>query len=68
MTKSTIITSPMPSEIKAHRLLAGLTQKAAAELVFSSLRAWEEWESGRRRMHAAQWKYFLIAISEFNKK
>ena len=48
--------NPRPEEIRAFRLAAGLTLQQAGELVHSGKRSWEDWESGRRRMHPAFWE------------
>lgn len=52
--------NPTPAEIRAAREAAGLTQDAARHLVYASLRAWEEWEAGRQRMHPGLWELFCI--------
>lgn len=59
--------NPSPAEIRAAREAAGLTQTQAAELVHSSLDAWQQWEaepeSGRhRRMHPAFWELFRLKL------
>lgn len=54
--------NPRPVEIRAARHAAGLTQANAAKLVLSSLRAWEDWEAGRRRMHPAFWELFKLKL------
>ena len=51
---------PKPEDIKAARLEAGLTQKEAGELVYSTCRAWQYWEAGQRKMHPAIWEYFRV--------
>jgi len=56
-------TVPTPEVIKSRRLAAGLTQTAAAALIHSTLRAWQEWEAGNRRMHPGLWELFNIRIS-----
>ncbi|MBA9846761.1 XRE family transcriptional regulator [Ralstonia pickettii] len=56
--------NPPPAEIKAARLRAGISQAAAARLVYKTTRAWELWEGGLRRMDPAFWELFLIRISE----
>ena len=58
-------TNPVPEEIRASREAAGLTQAAAAAMVHTSIRAWQQWEaergtSGHRRMHPAFWELFRI--------
>ena len=58
--------NPAPAEIRAAREAAGLTQTEAAELVHSTLRAWQNWEteSGdeQRRMHPATWELFRVKV------
>lgn len=51
--------NPTPAEIRAARESAGLTQTQAAELVRGTMRAWQEWEAGNRRMHPGLWELFL---------
>ncbi len=52
--------NPAPEEIKDARLAASLTQTQAAELIYSSLRAWQQWEAGDRKMHPAFFELFKI--------
>lgn len=52
--------NPAPAEIIAARERAGLTQTAAAELVYSKLRTWQDWEAGIARMHPATWELFQL--------
>ena len=60
---------PSPSQVRARRLAAGLTQTQAAELVHTTCRAWQHWESeddgsmAHRRMHAAFWELFTLKTS-----
>jgi len=54
------VISPTPAVIKEAREIAGLTQTAAASLVYSTCRAWQQWEAGDRRMHPAMWELFRI--------
>lgn len=56
-------TSPTPQEIRKAR--GSLTQTQAAELVFKSLRTWQNWEApigslAHRKMCKAIYEYFLI--------
>ena len=44
----------------AAREAAGLSQTAAAALIHCTLRGWQEWEAGNRRMHPAFWELFRI--------
>lgn len=50
--------NPLPAEIRAAREAAGLTQTAAGALVHTSLRNWQQWEAGDRKMHPAFWELF----------
>ena len=52
----------MPAAIIAAREEAGLTQTAAADLIYSGLRTWQQWEAGDRRMHPALWDLFRIRV------
>jgi DNA (cytosine-5)-methyltransferase 1 len=38
----------------------GLTQQEAADLLHLTLRAWQRYEYGERRMHPALWELFLL--------
>lgn len=55
--------NPSPQEIKAARDAAGLSQTAAAELVHSGLRTWQQWEAGDRRMHPGLWELFQLKLN-----
>ncbi|MFA9439423.1 helix-turn-helix domain-containing protein [Uliginosibacterium sp. sgz301328] len=55
--------NPDPIEVRAAREAAGLTQTQAAELIHGTLRAWQEWEAGNRRMHPGLWELFCIKTS-----
>jgi putative transcriptional regulator len=52
--------SPTPEEIKTARQGEGLSQTAAASLIYSTLRTWQDWEAGIAKMHAGLWELFLI--------
>ena len=55
-----MLISPTPHRIKQTRLALGYTQKEAAEMVHVSLRAWQLWEAGQRKMPAAAWELCTI--------
>lgn len=55
--------SPSPDEVKAARQRAGLTQAAAAALIYCGWRAWQEWEAGNRRMHPAYWELWALKVN-----
>lgn len=52
--------NPTPAEVRSAREAAGLSQTAAAALIYCSLRGWQEWEAGNRRMHPGLWELFRI--------
>lgn len=54
--------NPAPEEIRAAREAAGLSQTAAGALLYRSLRNWQQWEGGERRMDPALWELFRIKI------
>jgi hypothetical protein len=54
---------PTPDEVKAARVAAGLTQTAAADLVHRTLRNWQQWESGARRIDLALWDLFQLKVN-----
>jgi len=56
-------TEPTPEKIKAARKAAGLSQSAAAELVHSKLRTWQQWEAGHRKIHPGLWELFRLKIA-----
>jgi DNA-binding transcriptional regulator YiaG len=49
-----------PQQIVAARKASGLTQTQAAVMIGGTLRAWQEWEGGRRNMPPAKYNLFLI--------
>lgn len=55
-------TVPAPDEIRAAREAAELSQTAAAQLVCSALRTWQQWEAGDRRMHPGLWELFRLKV------
>ncbi len=42
--------SPTPEDVRKAREEVGLTQTEAAERIWMSLRAWQDWEAGKRKM------------------
>jgi putative transcriptional regulator len=55
-----MLDKPTPKLIKSARLAMGYTQKEAAGLVHVSLRAWQLWEAGDRKMPPAAWELCVI--------
>lgn len=54
--------NPTPDEVRTARVVAGLSQTAAAALIHCTLRGWQQWEAGDRRMHPAFWELFRIKV------
>ena len=51
---------PSPVEIKDRRTEAGLTQQAAADLVYVSLVTWQRYEGGVNAPIPAIWELFVM--------
>lgn len=51
---------PKPERIRSIRQAAGLTQARSAAMVHASLRTWQQWEAGDRRMHPGLWELFCL--------
>lgn len=56
--------NPAPADIRAAREAAGHTQTAAAHTIHGTLRAWQDWESGARRMPPAAWELYRLATGQ----
>lgn len=56
--------NPAPEEIIGMRINAKLTQQQAADIVYSGLRTWQQWEAGDRRMHPGLRELFLIKTGQ----
>lgn len=55
-----MIASPDPHRLKIVRKALGYTQKEAAAMAHVSLRAWQLWESGGRKMPPGLWELCVI--------
>lgn len=49
---------PTPAAIRSARAAAKLTQTQAAQCIGVSMRTWQDWESGNRRMHPSMMELF----------
>ena len=58
---------PTPDDIRSAREFAGLSQAAAAALIYCARGTWAQWESGIRAMHPAMWELFLIKTNQHEK-
>lgn len=55
--------NPAATDIRLAREAARLTQTAAATLVHTTCRTWQQWEAGDRRMHPAFWELFRLKLA-----
>lgn len=56
--------TPTPDQIREARATAGLSQLAAAALIHSKTRTWQDWEAGKAAMHAGLWELFNRKVTE----
>lgn len=54
--------NPSPADVRAARESAGLTQTQAAALIHGTMRAWQEYEAGNRRLHPGLWELFRLKL------
>jgi DNA-binding transcriptional regulator YiaG len=54
--------NPKPDALKKAREETGLSQREAAELIYSTERTWQDWELGQRRMHPALWELWRAKV------
>lgn len=54
--------NPTPEQIRQLRDKHELTQAAAAALLYTSTRAYQQWEAGDRRMHPAFWELLSLKV------
>lgn len=65
---STNATPPEPDDIRAARTAAGLTQTEAGDVVHASLRTWQQWEAGDRKMHPGLFELFKLKTGREKRK
>jgi putative transcriptional regulator len=58
-----VLREPKPAEIRDVRLEHDLSQSDAAKLVDGTLRTWQAWEAGERRMHLGFWRLFRARLA-----
>lgn len=49
---------PTADDLRAARQSLRLSQSAAATLIGSTLRTWQDWEAGKAAMHPGLWRLF----------
>ena len=54
--------NPTKEQVRSAREAAGMTQTQAAAVIHATLRAWQEWEAGNRRMHPGLWELFRLKL------
>lgn len=52
--------NPTPAQVIAAREAAKLTRRQAAAVIRGSVRAWEKYELGERRMHPGLFELFIL--------
>jgi putative transcriptional regulator len=57
--------SPTPDAVRQARQVAGLTQTEAARTVSASMRAWQQWESGKRTMPPGMFELFMLKTRQW---
>jgi DNA-binding transcriptional regulator YiaG len=57
-----IQSSPTPELIRETRAKAGLSASKAASLIYRSLRNWQQWELGERKMCPALFELFCLKV------
>lgn len=55
---------PTKQQVKEARLKVMLTQTEAAKLINKTLRAWQYWEAGQRKMDVALFELFLLKTKQ----
>lgn len=68
VSDSTTATPTEPDAIRAARMAAGLTQTEAGEVVHASLRTWQQWEAGDRKMHPGLFELFKLKTGQKRRK
>ena len=58
------MTYPDATTIREARTSAGMTQMQAAALIWHSIRTWQLWESGQRKMHPAIWLAWQARLAQ----
>jgi putative transcriptional regulator len=56
--------NPLPEQIRAIRIDVGLTQKEAGKIIQASMRSWQDYESGARKMHPGLWELFRVKVGK----
>jgi len=58
------IKQPTPQQIIAARHAVNKTQSQCAAIVHTTLRAWQMWEAGDRKMPTGLWELFLLKTGQ----
>jgi putative transcriptional regulator len=54
-----------PENVRSARAISGLTQGEAANVVYTSICNWQNWEQGRNSMAPALYELFLLKTGQF---
>ncbi len=55
--------SPTPDAVREARHAAKLSQSQAAVLIDGTMRAWQGYEAGERKMHPGLWRLFQARLA-----
>lgn len=55
-----------PTRWDVRKARGDLTQAQAAALVYTSVRSWYKWETGKSPMPLAEWELFQIKVKEMD--
>jgi hypothetical protein len=56
--------SPSQEKIQEGRSASALSQTAAAELIYSTKRTWQDWEAGKAKMPPGLWELFMLKTGQ----
>ena len=59
--------SPSKEQIVEARQKSGLSQEAAADLIYSKRRTWQDWEAGIANMHPGLFELFLLKTGQLRR-
>lgn len=58
------VPGPSPDAIRQARAVAGHSQSEAARVAYATLRSWQAWEAGERRMPRAMYVLYLLRTGQ----
>lgn len=58
------VPGPSPDAIRQARAVAGHSQSEAARIAYATLRSWQAWEAGERRMPLANFVLYQLRTGQ----